>query len=209
MFAKVRIAGGVIALTAMVVFAQETGKGETPIPGMPLTDNTVKAINAVNINPAGLIWGNINASYERFLKEKYGAMLQAEYFFKQGFGVAGHFRYHYFKNDSHSGISSPFIGGFVCFESAKDEANVENASNGSTTVYPVDVTYLKIGLNWGRRWVLSNSLTIVGRIGYGFPVMANFKWPDPDHKPSDFEKIQNKKKYWNGVDAEASIGYAF
>jgi hypothetical protein len=203
-----RIVGGVIALMAMAVFAQNTGTGGAASnEGMPSTDNTVKEINAVNINPVSLIWGNISASYERFLGDKHGAMLQAAFFLKSGFGVAGHYRYHYFKNDSHSGISSPFIGAFVCFEQTKDDANIKNSSAGTTNVNHIDVTYLKIGANWGRRWVLSNKMNIAARIGYGFPVIANFKWrTDP---LTDKSKTENSKKYWNGVDAELSLGYTF
>jgi hypothetical protein len=203
-----KIVGGGIVLFSMTIFGQNAGTGAAAsTEGMPATDNTVKAKNAVNINPAALIWGNINASYERFLGDKHGAMLQAGLFFNNGFGIAGHYRYHYYKKDDHSGISSPFIGGFAAYENTKDDANVKNSATGSTTVYHIEATYVKVGLTWGRRWVFSNSMDITGRIGYGFPIVAKFKWPDSP--PAETKSIENNKKYWNGVDAELSIGYAF
>jgi hypothetical protein len=209
MSVKVRMVGGVIAILSMALLAQDSTKAEaTKNEGMPMTDNTVTAINAVTINPVGLIWGNINVAYERFLQGKYGAMGQVSYFFQQGIGLAGHFRYHLFRNESHSGMSSPFIAGFAEFDLTKDEAKIEDPP-GNVTVYPMDIIYLKIGANAGRRWVLSNSWTIVGRIGYGIPVVANFKWNNKHVDEGDSKSVENKKRFWNGVDAELSIGYAF
>ena len=210
MSVKVRMVGGVIAILSMALLAQDSTKAEaTKNEGMPMTDNTVTAINAITINPVGLIWGNINVAYERFLQGKYGAMGQVSYFFQQGIGLAGHFRYHLYKNESHSGMSSPFIAGFAEFDLTKDEAEIEEENSDAKTIYTMDVIYLKIGANAGRRWVLSNNWAIVGRIGYGIPVVANFKWNKAHVDESKAKSVENKKRFWNGVDAELSIGYAF
>jgi hypothetical protein len=216
MSVKARLAGGFVAIMALVVFGQATDTSKSSWQSntaagsargeMPVTEDIAKkVINAVNINPVALIWGNINVSYERFFPDKHGAMLQLGYFLKNGISVAAHYRYHYYKEDQ-TVLNSPYIGAFVSFTNTKDEANIE-VNDNSINVVPTTVSYLNIGVNWGRRWILSNAMDIACRIGYGFPIVANFEWPTPP--PGGAKSIENKKKYWNGIDAELSLGYTF
>jgi hypothetical protein len=173
---------------------------------MPMAEDISKKIkNAVSLNPAGLIWGNINASYERLLPDRHGAMLQLAYTLQNGVGVAAHYRYHYFKEDQ-IGLNSYFFGGFVKYTTTKDEAT-EDAGDGVTRVHKLDVSSMHVGVNWGRRWILSNAMNICGRIGYGYPVWADFKWEQM--QPGTAATIQNNMKFWQGVDAELALGYSF
>jgi hypothetical protein len=249
MSVKSRLAGGLIAVMALVVFAQgadstktssaglsgisslnlsDTGKsslnlgesgksapaseptsmsaagssrGEMPVP----EDIAKKVTNAVNVNPLGLVWGNINASYERFLPDRHGVMLQLGYYTKNGVSVAAHYRYHYYKEDQ-TVLNSWFVGGFVRYGNTNDEVEEDNGSV-LPSVKEFTAQYLHVGANWGRRWILSNAMNIAARIGYGFPVWSQYKWTAP--QPGTASSLENKDKYWNGVDAELSLGYTF
>jgi hypothetical protein len=223
-----KLSGGFFALLVLFVMAQGSDSTETSSLGLKTTqtvsqvpsstagssrgempveeDIAKKVINAVNLNPAGMIWGNINASYERFLPDKHGAMLQLGYYLQGGISIAAHYRYHYFKDDQF-GLNSYFIGGFIKYVNTKDEADIDG-NDGSIIVFSPKVSYLNIGGYWGRRWILSNAMNICARIGYGIPVMAQFTWPEIP-KPSNASSIEMKKTIWQGIDAELSLGYTF
>ena len=203
MCAKARLIGLFIVMTSIVVFAQRNSASASR--GMSSDDFIPRWENAVNLNPLASVWGNLNASYEHLFGDRHGAMFQAGLFFKGGYSLAGHYRYHYFKDEAHHGLNSPFIGAFVSYEKAQDEINVD--SGAVTTIFNIEARYLKVGLNWGERWAISDKMSIVFRAGYGYPFIAKFTWPEP--KPVNVKSAENKKKYFNGIDAELSVGYAF
>jgi hypothetical protein len=203
MVIKARLIGLLIAMTSMVVFAQRNSTSTSR--SMLSNDFTTKLENAVNLNPLATVWNDINASYEHLFGDRNGVMFQAGLFFKGGYSIAAHFRYHYFTNKSHEGLNSPFIGAFLSHEKVQDEANVDSAN--VTTIYNIKASYVKVGLNWGERWAISDKISIVFRAGYGYPFYARFTWPEP--KPADVKSAENKKKIFSGIDAELSIGYAF
>lgn len=160
--------------------------------------------NAINANPLALAFGGLNATYEHLFGDRHGLMVQSGFTFKGGYGVAFHYRYHFFTKPSHHGISSPFWGPFIHFEQGPTSAWVEE--DGERTDYDIDVTFLKIGLNVGRRWVWG-AFNLAFRIGYGYPVIADFKW-SPD-EPEQVETMEAVSKVLAGIDGELSIGFAF
>lgn len=205
MFVKQRFLGVCMALWASVIMAQEAG---TPPIGMdqtpPQTDK-ISATDAINLNLISPFFGNINLSYEHLLKEKHGVMLQGGYFFSSGFSAALHYRFHYFSNESHSKLNSPFFGAFLYFQ--KSKGDIDETENGVSTVFHVDRTFFVAGLNWGRRMIWPTGLTIVYRIGYGYPFSADYKW-EP-YRSGDAKSAENTRKIIAGIDCELSLGYAF
>jgi hypothetical protein len=203
MVTKVRLIGLFIAMTSIVVFAQRNSTSSSS--GVPSYDFEIKKDNAVNLNPLATVWNTIDASYEHLFGDRHGAMFQAGLYFKGGYSLAAHYRYHYFTNKSHEGLNSPFIGVFLSHEKVQDEANVDSAD--VTTIYTIEASYVNVGLNWGERWAVSDKLSIAFRAGYGYPFYARFTWPEP--KPANVKSAEKKKKFFGGIDAELSIGYAF
>ncbi len=190
---------GLIALFTVCGFSQ-INRSDSP----DIDDPAVKATNAINVNPLGLVFGGLNASYEHLFGGRHGLMLQGGFIFKGGYNVALHYRFHYFSKQKHNGLNSPFWGPFVYFEESSTEARVEE--NGVRTDYDIDITYLKAGLNVGRRWVWG-AFTLVFRIGYGFPIIADFRWTPEENELT--ETVETLTKIIGGIDGELSIGFAF
>jgi hypothetical protein len=203
MITKARLLGLFIAMTSVVVFAQRNSSSTSN--RMLSDDFAIKQENAVNLNPLATAWNTINASYEHLFGDMHGTMFEAGLFFKGGYSLAAHYRYHYFTSRSHKGLNSPFIGAFLSHEKVHDEANVDSAD--VTTIYSIEASYVNVGLNWGERWGISDKISIVFRAGYGYPFYARFTWPEP--KPANVKPAEKKKKFFGGIDAELSIGYVF
>jgi len=183
-----------------------TGFCETIGNNNPMVSHSpsVKTTNAINLNTLGLAFGNISASYEHLFNGKHGLMMQGTFIYNSGYGAGVHYRHHYFSKLKHNGINSPFWGPFLYFEKRPGIATV--TSDDSTEKYDFEITYLKAGLNAGRRWVWG-AFTMAFRIGYGYPLIADFKWPP--NESEEVKTIETIIKVIAGIDGELSIGFVF
>jgi len=72
----------------------------------------------------------------------------------------------------------------------------------------VEETFMHLGANWGRRWIWGPGISMVFRIGYGLPLIADFKWLSVA-RPENADVIERLFKVFEGVDAELTVGWAF
>lgn len=164
--------------------------------------------NAINFNPLGFLFGSLGANYEHLFGNENGLFLEGGYVASSvagGFNTALHYRRHYHTKPNHSGMNSPFWGPFIYYENSSTE--IPNPESGSPEEYDVDIQYLKAGVNWGRRWIFGKTFNLVFRIGYGFPLIADFEWQPGE--PEEVETIETVTKIIAGIDGELSIGFAF
>lgn len=189
----------ILFFTINSIYSQEV-IGDTSQP-------SIQRDNAVNIYPIALVTGNFAGNYEHLFNNRHGLMVQGSFAFGKatGFSAALHYRYHYFSKPQHTGLNSPFWGPFAYYE--KSNADVKVKSDDIDTTYNVDVTYMKVGANWGRRWMWGNGFNIGFRIGYGLPLIAEFDWHG---ETTDLiEQVESITKVVAGIDGEFSIGIAF
>ncbi|NLD98839.1 MAG: hypothetical protein GX640_03110 [Fibrobacter sp.] len=159
--------------------------------------------NSININPFTLYDRNINVNFEHLFEDRHGFMVEGSYYFKGGFTVGAQYRYHYFRRHNQSGLNSRFMGPFLKYE--RYHGDLSQSTHGIDSYWKYDVSDIRLGVNWGRRWFIGNVFNIVFRFGYGYPVMYQSIWY-PHNQPSWADGLV---KFVKGFDGEISVGFAF
>ena len=185
--------------------AQDEQIGQSSAPAAPPPSEKTMAIQT---NPFSLISGSLLANYEIMLGGKHGICAEGAYGFlsaSSGYQAGLQYRLHMLLRPAHHGMSSPFVGFFGRYYHWITEMQ---DPTDKTITYKVEETFMHLGANWGRRWIWGPGISMVFRIGYGLPLIADFKWLSAA-RPENADVIERLFKVVEGVDAELTVGWAF
>ncbi|KMQ49363.1 hypothetical protein CHISP_3725 [Chitinispirillum alkaliphilum] len=161
---------------------------------------------AVQIYAFGLLVQNLAVNYEILLQNRHGLLFEGNYQLRDNsFGVGFHYRNHYHTRSNHRGLNSPFWGPYIVYGQLSGDAFEEE--NFSRDDFTFELKTVKLGLNWGRRWVWNSGFSLVFRIGYGIPVYSEYQWFP--HNPKRIEDLERLLDIFTGIDGEFTIGWAF
>ncbi|NLT52183.1 MAG: hypothetical protein GXX85_14865 [Ignavibacteria bacterium] len=159
--------------------------------------------NALNIDPAGVFFGNLTMNYEHLFGKRHGLFIESGLGKKDFYLAGAGYRFHYFNDEDTAGINSGFFGVFV-----KSGRNYMQFEGENKKKYDVNLEYLSAGINIGYRYKWGEYFNYSWRIGCAFPLQSDFKW-HPADKPEDYKDFQTICKILSYIDGEISIGYNF
>ncbi len=123
--------------------------------------------SVVKVNPLGIAFGVINATYEKALSESGALEIGASYFNWSSIGVSGlggdvAYRFYFSKNnDAPEGIyAAPLVG--VNSLTYKDDSNNETA------------LFISLGAKAGYQWIFDSGLALDLYFGYGKYISGGF-----------------------------------
>lgn len=156
----------------------------------------------IQVRPISLLSGALNAQYEFRFNRHHALAIEGIYQIPllgaEGQGVGGTYRYYYKQNS--------FLGLFV--NNGESSARLK-LPRGDTTTYTYTISYLTIGLNWGKSWYLKNRFPFTFRIGAGYPAINRFAWKNGLEYPTSPLLFENVARFSASLDGELSIGISF
>lgn len=176
-----------VMFSAAALFAQEDS--------IPLRHHRIQT------NPLSLLMGGFYGGYEFRMNEHHAAAVEGEYVLPvlgtKSWAAGGGYRYYYHRYS--------FAGIFA----NKGDLSVEiPGERGDNNIYSIELSYLTIGLNWGRAWYLKKRFPFAIRIGAGFPVQSDVAWKDNNPHPQK-ELMEGLFLFSSCLDGVVSIGISF
>ena len=189
------------ALLATAAVAAATPPDDPPVEGEDRDNAPAAFSTSLHMNPLILL-GGFAGSVERQIVGPHAVQLGAGWTgrgISQGIEVGLNYRLYLGEP-----LDSAFVGAFALY----GDVVARGEFGESSDEYVIDVEFLRLGLNYGRRWVFSSGFSILLRGGYGYPIRTvGWRAPAPSQtEQRDFESILG---WLLGVDAEFSLGWTF
>ena len=159
--------------------------------------------HALHIGVPELIGGIAGIKYELLLNRRDGIFVDAS------FGTSsknkGHILTAGYRRHNERRMEGGFWGIFLNY--ADYEAEYKEKTDHGTTVHPYAMRSFSMGPYIGKRWIFGRGLSVVTRVGYGYP-FTDFSWldePPPEHP----DLAKGIIIFFEGLDAELSMGFCF
>ncbi|MFP4211815.1 MAG: DUF3575 domain-containing protein [Alkalispirochaeta sp.] len=171
---------------------------------------------AAQLSPVGFLFGTYSGNFQYQVAPHHGLMAEIGFggtsnefdgvtASQSRFDLGAHYRYHF-----NPQMDSFFLGPFVKFMSLSGDITTETEDfyTGETDeeTFSWDVNTVAVGASIGRRWIWTEGLSIVFRIGYG---ATSVNVNAGDAADADVELLEQFLGVALGFDGELSIGWAF
>jgi hypothetical protein len=174
---------------------------------------------AVQANPLGFLFGSYAGNFQYQVAPHHGVMGEIGFASRSSdlggietsqsrFNIGAHYRYHF-----NPTMDSWFLGPFAKFVSLNGESTVTTTDlfgNEETESSSYSANTFVLGGNIGRRWIFTQGLSLVARVGYGATSVSLDIEGDGDVlTDDDIEVLERAFGVALGFDFELSIGWAF
>lgn len=175
---------------------------------------------AVQANPLGFLFGTYAGNFQYQVAPHHGVMGEIGFASRSSdlggietsqsrFNIGAHYRYHFDPQ-----MDSWFLGPFAKFVSLNGESTTTTTDlftgNETSESSSYSANTFVLGGNIGRRWIFTQGLSIVARVGYGATRVSLDVEGDGDVlTDDDIEVLERAFGIALGFDAELSIGWAF
>jgi hypothetical protein len=150
-----------------------------------------------------IIAGQVSLKYEYLFDQRNGIVIGG------GYGDWTATRGYVFNLAYRRHRSDTMAGGFwgIFSQIADYESEFKERVDDVTTLLPYTMTSFTVGPYIGHTWITGNGVSIVARLGYGYP-FTDFTWTND--KPSEHpDMVEGLIQFFEGIDGELSIGICF
>lgn len=183
-------------------------------------DNEKEFTMAVQANPLGFLFGTYAGNFQYQVAPHHGVMAEIGFGARSNdlggietsqsrFVIGTHYRYHF-----NPQMDSWFLGPFAKFVSLNGDSTttttdlITSVQTEESSSYTANTFVL--GANIGRRWIFTQGLSLVARLGYGATrVNLDIEGDGDVLTDDDIEVLERAFGIALGFDAELSIGWAF
>ena len=173
---------------------------------------------AVNLFPVGALFGTYGGNFEILLGQTHGLVIEGSAVNRSArldllgdstYGWNAGFQYRWHLSGA---MESVFVGVFATYSSYRGQV-MDKIGLTMPLTYDYSTQISLVGLHVGKRWVWSNGINFVARIGFGyrFAQRSEAQHPPSDREQSFFYIIFGGLStfFVQSMDVELSIGYAF
>jgi hypothetical protein len=157
--------------------------------------------NRLQIDPSSLIVGGLYGYYEFRPIFHHALAVDGGYSFPllgtRAWQAGANYRYYYNRTS--------FVG--LVANRAYQFMKLPSTERGDTAKYPLEVSWLNVGANWGKTWHLFKRFPLTFRVGAGYPVDYELAWKEERHPWARI--YETMYRFTACLDSELSFGVSF
>jgi hypothetical protein len=173
-------------------------------PAAPAAGKDTAAIkhHRLQIDPVSLLVGGLYGYYEYRINFHHALAINGGYTYPllgtEAWLAGANYRYYY---NRRTFVGLVVNNGFQSFK-------LPSTERGDTTKYPLEISFLNVGANWGRVYYLMKRFPLTLRFGAGYPVKSELTWKNGLRHP-EADTYESLYRFISCLDSELSIGVSF